>query len=65
MSESSEPGVKHEGPTIEVDATVYERFEEERQKTKTDHAPPMNQATFLSALLDTNQAVKEGYYDDE
>lgn len=56
-------GTESDGPKIEVPASVYERFEEERQKTKTVHAPAMDQATFLSALLDTNQAVREGYYD--
>lgn len=50
---------------IEVDAATYERFEGERQKTKSDHAPAMDEGTFLSALLDTNKAVREGYYDGE
>ena len=64
MSNSAE-STEHEGPTINVDASVYERFEEERKKTKTEHAPAMDESTFLSALLDTNQAVEEGYYDAE
>lgn len=56
---------QHDEPVIEVDAATYDRFEEERKKTKTDHAPAMGQATFLSALLDTEEAVREGHYDDE
>lgn len=54
---------EHEGPVVEIDAATFERFEEERQKTKTDYAPEMDPSTFLSALLDTQQAVREGYYE--
>lgn len=51
--------------TITVDPSVYERFEEERKGTKTDHSPAMDQTVFLCSLLDTQEAVREGYYDDE
>lgn len=63
MSDQYESGTEHNGPVVELSAAVYERFEEEREKTKTDHAPAMDQATFLNALLDTNKAVREGYYE--
>ena len=63
MTDNYSDDTEHGGPTIELPASVYERFEEEREKTRTDSVPPMDQATFLSALLDTNQAVRDGYYD--
>ena len=61
----SEKGTEHDGPVIEVDAATYERFEERREATKTDYAPAMEPSTYLNALLDTEKAVQEGYYDDE
>lgn len=61
----SRKAIERDGPSINVSAAVYERFEEEREKTKTVDAPAMDPATFLSALLDTNEAVREGYYDDD
>ena len=63
MSNNSTNGTEHDGPVVEIDAVTFERFEEERKKTKTAHAPAMCPSTFLSALLDTNKAVREGYYD--
>ncbi len=59
-----ESGTPQDPFVIELDASLYERFEEERKKTKNEHVPAMDQATFLSALLDTNEAVRRGYYDD-
>jgi hypothetical protein len=58
-----------ESPTqarsIKVDPETYERFEEQRKEAKTEHIPPMDQSSFLSSLLDTQQAVLEGRYNDE
>lgn len=60
----TESGIEHDGPVIEVDKATYERLEEARENTKTRHAPAMNPSTFLSALLDTQKAVREGFYDE-
>ena len=50
--------------SIEVSPETYRRFEKRRKETKNAHVPEMDQSTFLASLLDTQQAVKEGYYDD-
>ena len=49
---------------IEVDTSTFERFEEARMDTKNAHVPEMEPSIFLDALLDTQEAVQEGYYDD-
>jgi hypothetical protein len=49
--------------TIEVDKSVYERFEERRQGTQNEHVPAMSESTLLSSLLDTVEAVDQGYYE--
>lgn len=66
MNQDTDTGdAECDGRVIEIDAATYERFEERRKRTKTDHVPAMDQATFLNSLLDTEKAVREGYYDDE
>lgn len=50
--------------TIEVSKRVYERFEEMRKQTENVHVPPVDQETYLSSLLDTVDAFKEGHYDE-
>lgn len=50
---------------IEVDPAVYQRFEAAREQTEQHDVPKMDQSTFLSHLLDTRKAVRQGYYDDE
>ena len=60
-SEQSDAGTYQ----IEVSERVYQRFEEEREKTKTQHVPEMGEELFLSALLDTHEAVGRGYYSDD
>lgn len=59
------PGEQVDQPVIEVDRATYERFEQHRQQTATDSVPEMDQSTFLDSLLDTQKAVREGYYDAE
>jgi len=66
------PGVWHavvtmsdDTKTLDVDASTIERFHEKRKETKTQHVPAMDASTFLSSLLDTLEAVEEGYYNDE
>ena len=61
----NEGSQQEEQPTITVEQQVYERFEERRKETKTDSVPELDQSTFLSSLLDTEKAAREGYYDDE
>lgn len=51
--------------SIEVDASTMERFDEQRENTKTVHLPEMTPAVFLDALLDTHEAARAGYYDDD
>jgi hypothetical protein len=51
--------------TIEVDDRVYRRFEQRRKATKNEHVPAMEESLFLSSLLDTEEAVRRGYYGDE
>jgi len=48
--------------TIEVDRLTYERFEQQRQSTKNEHVPAMDPSVFLDALLDTDEAIRNGYY---
>ena len=50
--------------SIEVSPETYRRFEERREETKNSHVPEMDQSSFLASLLDTQQAAREGYYDD-
>lgn len=54
-------GTQH---TIDVDERVYRRFEERREATKNEHVPAMDQSLFLDSLLDTDEAVRRGHYDD-
>lgn len=49
---------------LELDASVYERFEAERQKTESE-TPAMHPNTFLRRLLDTYEAAEGGFYDSE
>ena len=56
---------QNDSKTIKLDAAVYERFERERANTKTDHEPEMTPSVFLSVLLDTETAAREGYYNNE
>lgn len=65
MSDSKQDSIADEPLTIEVSAIVYERFEQRRQETETPGAPAMSPETYLSALLDTEKAVEEGFYDAE
>jgi len=52
--------------SIEVSPETYQRFEEYRSETETwGHTPRMGKSAYLEALLDTEQAVREGYYDGE
>lgn len=51
--------------TIEVSEQTYERFHDRRVETAERDVPPMDADTFLSSLLDTQQAAREGYYSRE
>jgi hypothetical protein len=50
--------------SFDVDEDVLQRFEEARKDTKNDHTPPMEPSLFLSALLDTREAVRNGHYEN-
>lgn len=65
MSDADPQDMTEQTETIEVDADVYQRFEEAREQTKNEYLPEMKPTTFLSSLLDTQEAVREGYYDDD
>mgnify|MGYP000541810206 CR=1 FL=1 len=54
-----------ENGSLDVDEDVLQRFEEARQDTKNDYTPPMEPFLFLSALLDTQEAVRNGYYHND
>jgi hypothetical protein len=48
--------------TITVSEQTYQRFQEARKETKTQHVPAMNEDDYLASLLDTQSAVRDGYY---
>ena len=58
-NDTSTNGTEHERPVIEIDAATRARFEEERKKTETEHAPAMGPCMFLNALLDKHDMVRE------
>jgi chorismate mutase len=65
VSDSQDGSIAEEPCTIEVSARVFERFEELRKQTENEHVPAMSQESYLDALMDTQIAVEEGYYDAE
>jgi hypothetical protein len=51
--------------TIELTARQRERIEAIKRECKNDHMPAPPDSQVLSSLLDTWDAVNEGYYSDE
>jgi hypothetical protein len=49
----------------ELRKETVERFHAKRKQIQTDHIPPMGNDSFLNSLLDTLEAVEQGYYNDE
>ena len=64
MSQEEQQDETHPEETIEVKASVYDRFEEERSETASEYIPEMDPTAFLDSLLDTREAVQQGYYQD-
>lgn len=53
---------------IEISERQRERFDRIRQECKNDHIPAPEDAEMMASLMDTWDAVNEGYYssnDDE
>ena len=61
----SDSGCRNETKTLELSGRTRQRFERIKEQCKTDHVPAPEDEEMLKSLLDTWEAVGEGYYSDD